>query len=171
MWRTPPEPGLALTLRPGAGAGARRLAARSRDRQRIRLVAGLRSVARRANTGGRARRYEVLLCERAASVRSQLLAMAATLERVSNPEPETLDRLRWLLTDGCTSPLYNPDVPETHLLAALDRIEAELDTRELGARDRSWLVWRGVAPMDLDPSAGLDGTTARLRRRTGRLGK
>lgn len=169
MWRTPPEPGLALTLCPGAGA--RRLAARSRDRQRIRLVAGLRSVARRANTGARARRYEVLLCERVASVRSQLLAMAATLERVSNPEPETLERLRWLLTDGCTSPLYNPDVPETHLLAALDRIEAELDTRELGARDRSWLVWPGVAPMDLNTSAGPDGTTARLRRRTGRLGK
>jgi hypothetical protein len=129
MWRTPPESNVALAPRPRRGA--RRLAGRSRDRQRTRLVAGLRSVARRANAGARTRRYEVLLCERAAPVRRQLLAIAATLERVASPEPETLQRLRWLLTDGCTSPLYNPDVPERQLLRALDGIEAELHAREL----------------------------------------
>jgi hypothetical protein len=130
MWCTPPEPNVALTLRPRAGA--RRLAGRSRDRQRTRLVAGLRSVARRANAGARTRRYEILLCERATPVRAQLLAIAAALERAANPEPDTLERLRWLLTDGCTSQLYNPDVPERQLLDVLERIEAELDARELG---------------------------------------
>jgi hypothetical protein len=133
MWRTPPEPSLALTPRPNG----RRLAERSRDRQRIRLVGGLRSISRHANTRPRARRHEVLLCERVTSARPQLLAVAAALERVPDPQPETLKTVRWLLTDGCTSPLYNPDVPATQLLAALDRVRAELDRRELGARDLS----------------------------------
>jgi hypothetical protein len=117
MWRAAPE--MNVTLPPGGGA--RLLAARPHNRQRLRLVRGLRSTARRANTRARARRYEVLLCERATSVRSQLLEVAATLERVPDPEPDTLETLRWLLTDGCTSPVYNADVPIAELSAALDR--------------------------------------------------
>lgn len=142
MWRTPPEPNVALTPRPNA----RRLAERSRDRQRIRLVAGLRSTARRANTRPRPRRHEVLLCERVRWMRPQLLEVAATLERVPDPQPETLKVLRWLLTDGCASPLYNPDVPATQLLAALDRVRAELDGRELDARDLSAPPLPGAPP-------------------------
>jgi hypothetical protein len=125
MWRTAPEPSVAMILRPDTVA--HRLTARSRDRQRLRLVGGLRSVARRSHTAARARRYDVLLYERAAAVRPQLLQSAATLDRVTHPQPETLETLRWLLTDGCSSPLYNPDVPAAQLPAALDRIQAELD--------------------------------------------
>jgi hypothetical protein len=149
MWRTPPEPNLAPTVRPGA----RRLAERSRDRQRIRLVGGLRSVARRANTRPRASRYEVLLCERASTVRPQLLEVAASLERAADPEPDTLEALRSLLTDGCTSPLYNPEVPAAHLLTILDRVQAELDAREPGTRDLSAVALPGVAPGCLATSA------------------
>src|ERR1700761_6320327 len=100
MWRTPPQPSVGSMLRPGAIAD--RLSERSRDRERLRLVGGLRSVARRAHTRARARRFEVLLCERAIPARGQLLGLAATLERVRDPTPGTLDALRWLLTDGCT---------------------------------------------------------------------
>ena len=96
-------------------------------RERLRLVKGLRSVSRRGATVGRARRYEVLLCARAAEVRSDLLKVAATLERVPNPDPSTLRTLRWLLTDGCTSPLFHHDVPMADLVAVLEMVQAELD--------------------------------------------
>ena len=110
---------------------------RAEDRQRLRLVGMLRSVARRGNLRGRPRRYEVLLCERAASVRPQLLEVAATLERLPDPEPDTLEAVRSLLTDGCTSPLCNPDVPAQQLHEALGRIGAALSAREPRTRDRS----------------------------------
>ena len=112
---TPRTPALRETPRPPA------------LREKRRLVKGLRSVSRRGATAGRARRYEVLLCNRAAAVRSDLLEVAATLERVPNPDPSTLKTLRWLLTDGCTSPLYHPDVPMADLVAALELVQAELD--------------------------------------------
>ncbi len=64
MWRTAPEPSAAMILRPDTAA--HRLTARSRDRGRLRLVGGLRSVARRSHTAARVRRYDVLLYERAA---------------------------------------------------------------------------------------------------------
>ncbi|HEY6525264.1 MAG TPA: hypothetical protein VIY10_15890 [Solirubrobacteraceae bacterium] len=136
MWRTAPEPSAAMILRPDTAA--HRLTARSRDRGRLRLVGGLRSVARRSHTAARVRRYDVLLYERAAAARAHLLELAATLERVTHPRPETLQTLRWLLTDGCTSPLYNPDVPAAQLPAALDRIQAELDPLDPSALPSAW---------------------------------
>lgn len=136
MWRTAPEPSAAMILRPDTAA--HRLTARSRDRERLRLVGGLRSVARRSHTAARVRRYDVLLYERAAAARAHLLELAATLERVTHPRPETLQTLRWLLTDGCTSPLYNPDVPAAQLPAALDRIQAELDPLDPSALPSAW---------------------------------
>jgi hypothetical protein len=111
-----------------SGTGRRRVPFRqSRDAERLRLVKGLRSVSRRGATTGRARRYEVLLCGRADAVRSDLLEVAATLERVPNPDPSTLTTLRWRLTDGCTSPLFHPDVPMDNLVAVLEMVQAELD--------------------------------------------
>lgn len=113
---------------PASRTGRRRVPfRRSRDAQRLQLVKGLRGASRRGATAGRARRYEVLLCARAAAVRSDLLEVAATLERVTNPDPSTLTTLRWLLTDGCTSPLFHPDVPMADLVATLEMVQAELD--------------------------------------------
>lgn len=130
MWRTPPESSLTPERRCSAG----RLSRRSRDRQRLKLVAGLRRVARRAGTAAKPRRYEVLLRNRAALVRPQLLEVAAALERVAEPNPDTLSTLRWLLTDGCASPLFNSDVPTTELMAALDRVWVQLEAQDSPVR-------------------------------------
>ena len=141
MWRTAPEPSVTMILRPDTVA--HRLTARSRDRERLRLVGGLRSVARRSHTAARARRYDVLLYERAAAARAQLLELAATLERVTHPQPETLQTLRGLLTDGCASPLYNRDVPAAELPSTLDRIQAELDPLDPSALPSRWAELNG----------------------------
>jgi hypothetical protein len=130
MWRTPPESSLTPQRRSSAG----RLGRRSRDRQRLKLVAGLRTVARRAGTAAKPRRYEVLLRNRAALVRPQLLEVAAALERVAEPDPDTLRTLRWLLTDGCASPLFNSDVPTAELTAALDRAWVQLEAEDSTVR-------------------------------------
>ena len=116
---------------------------RSGDRRRLKLVDDLRSVARRAGTGARPRRVDVLLRNRAALVRPQLLEVAAALERVSDPEPETLRTLQWLLTDECASPLFNVHVPTTELMAALDRAWLQLDARE---------DWTLRAPVAVSPA-------------------
>jgi hypothetical protein len=126
MWRTPPESSLTPQRRGGAG----RLSRRSRDRQRLKLVEGLRRAARRAGTAAKPRRYEVLLRNRAALVRPQLLEVAAALERVAEPDPDTLGTLRWLLTDGCASPLFNSDVPTAELIATLDRVWVQLEAED-----------------------------------------
>jgi len=144
MWRTPPEP---ETTSARAGAQARR-SARIRDRRRQRLVAALRSVARQAGTHATPRRGDLLLRDRAAGVRPQLLELAAALERVAEPPSETLRTVRWLLTDGCTSPLWNPDVPAAVLGPALDQLCAEL----------SWAEAEGdVAPVIALPTAPRPG--------------
>jgi hypothetical protein len=124
MWLTPAERKGLMSL-----ATLRR----NESRQRVRLVRGLRSVAHRASTGTPTRRYEVLLCDRVAPLRSELLDVAAALERVDEPEPDTLRTLRWLLTDGCASPLYNKDVAEGLLETTLRRVQAELSTADPSA--------------------------------------
>jgi hypothetical protein len=52
-------------------------------------------------------------------VRSELLEIAALLERASYPAPAVLTELDALLGNGCDSPLYNPQIHESELLAAL----------------------------------------------------
>ena len=95
-------------------------------------MAELRSVSRRAATPPRARRFDVLLCDRALAVRAELLEVAAALERTPQPSGRTLEALRQLLRDGCASPLYNPTVPEERLKTALDHIRIELQAGEPG---------------------------------------
>ena len=97
-------------------------------------MAELRSVSRRAATPPRARRFDVLLCDRALTVRAELLEIAAALERTPDPNGRTLEALRQLLRDGCASPLYNPAVPEERLRVALDRIRIELQSCEPSER-------------------------------------
>ena len=130
MWRTPPQP----VMRPAGAGGRPRRSQRIRDRRRERLVAALRSVARQAGAHAKPRRGDLLLRERAAAVRPQLLEVAATLERAPDPPPEVMQTLRRLLTDGCTSPLWNEDVPAGELAAALEQARAELNWAELGDR-------------------------------------
>jgi hypothetical protein len=137
MWRAPlpispgvlgPEPSRVVRV---IGDRSRKRAPKTRGNG---LAAELRSVSRRAATPPRARRFDVLLCDRALAVRAELLEIAAALERISQPSGRTLEALRQLLRDGCASPLYNPAVPEERLRMALDRIRIELQSGEPNER-------------------------------------
>jgi hypothetical protein len=68
----------------------------------------------------------VLLHERVALVRADLLDIAALLERERHPDPGCVLALHRLLTDGCASPLYNHDVHPSELRATLYYVRARL---------------------------------------------
>jgi hypothetical protein len=107
----------------------RSLGARVAERRRLQVADGLCSVARHAAPGARRRRHELLLISRAAAVRPDLLEVAALVRWSTDPPPDSIVALHTLLTSGCDSPLYNPDVPAEDLAAALDRTRAALSAR------------------------------------------
>jgi hypothetical protein len=108
------------------------------ERHRARLVSPgnrralaqwLRRIARDANDRNRQRRrHDVLLHYRAAAVRTDLLEIAALLERARDPNPDCIAALRGLLANG-DSPLYHPGIPATELAARLDDVRAGLAGR------------------------------------------
>jgi hypothetical protein len=61
----------------------------------------------------------VLLHDRVALVRADLLEIAGLLERAADPDPRCVTELHRLLTDGCESPLFNPDIHPSELLASV----------------------------------------------------
>jgi hypothetical protein len=67
---------------------------------------------------------EPLLHHRVAAVRSNLLEIAAILERGRSPDPTRVAAVRDLLANGCDSPLYNPDIHISELHATLDYIQS-----------------------------------------------
>jgi hypothetical protein len=71
------------------------------------------------------RRHDVLLHYRAAAVRTDLLEIAALIERAENPDPDCVAALRNLLLNG-DSPLYHPGVPVSELYATLDHVRSGL---------------------------------------------
>jgi hypothetical protein len=73
----------------------------------------------------RRRPLDVLLHYRAAAVRTDLLEIAAMLERAHKPDPLSIAALRLLVRDGI-SPVYNPAVHISELYAALDYIRSGL---------------------------------------------
>jgi hypothetical protein len=104
----------------GSGSADRpRTRPRVSARTRRHVVQGLRAVARRSGEVGWRRRRELLLHDRAASVRTDLLQIAVLLETARDPDPACVAELRQLLTDGCTSPLLNRDVHASELRATL----------------------------------------------------
>ena len=67
---------------------------------------------------------------RAAAVRTQMLQIAATLERARDPDPECMTLLQNLLAnDTGNSPLYNRHIPAPDLETTLRRIRAGLETQ------------------------------------------
>jgi hypothetical protein len=117
---------------------ARLLSARER---RI-LVRWLRRTANRPpDRDPLRRRREVLLCDRVAVARTDLLEIAAVLEQADDPDPARVAALRDLLSDGCESPLYNTDVHLSELWATLYYVRSGLwraaDQTNLSSRDRS----------------------------------
>ena len=153
MWRTAPEPSAAMILRPDTAA--HRLTARSRDRERLRLVGGLRSVARRSHTAARVRRYDVLLYERAAAARAHLLELAATLERVAHPQPETLRRCDGCSPTGAPARSTTPTSPPRSCGGAGPH-PTELDPLDPSALPSPWPSRRRLAA-----SAGPESTNTR----------
>jgi hypothetical protein len=72
------------------------------------------------------RRHDVLLHYRAAAARTDLLEIAALLERAHDPEPDCIQALHGLLANENDSPLYNRNTPFTELEAILDKVRAGL---------------------------------------------
>jgi hypothetical protein len=105
--------------------GRRARAARRRQRH---VADGLCYIARSVGPRTRRRRNELLLVSRAAAVRVALLQVAALVRCSTNPDPECITELHTLLTSGCDSPLYNPDVPAEQLTATLERAHTMLAT-------------------------------------------
>jgi hypothetical protein len=88
-------------------------------RNRLTIARWLRRTANRAADGDPRRRFEVLLRDRVALVRTDLLALADLLERTEDPDPACVKALRELLRNGCDSPLYNAELHMSELQAAL----------------------------------------------------
>jgi hypothetical protein len=96
-------------------------------RNRRRLAQWLRRTANRAQTPHPLiARRDALLHYRVATVRTQLLDIAAIVERTNNPDPARIATLQNLLANGCDSPLYNPIIHTSELLATLHYIRSGL---------------------------------------------
>ncbi len=107
----------------------RRSASLFNNRTRRQLVRSLRELARRTAVGDAPRRrFDVLLQERVAPVRGELLEIAALLEHDRQPDPGCVVAVHRLLTDGCASPLYNRDVHPSELRATLHYVRCRLGT-------------------------------------------
>ena len=90
----------------------------------------LRRTANRANDPDpMRRRREALLHYRAAAVRSDLLELAAMLERTHHPDPACMAALHALLANGCDSPLYNANIPVDELHTTIERVRAGLTSQ------------------------------------------
>ena len=100
--------------------------ARQDERRRKAVANGLLAVARRSGPRASVRSRGVLLVHRAAAVRPHLLELSALLRATPAPDRNTIARLHALLTDGCASPLYNPDVPAERLSAEITQARFEL---------------------------------------------
>jgi hypothetical protein len=114
------------TFESGRGS-LKRWRRRRAEHQRRVIVQWLRRTANRTNEPDPiARRRQALLHYRAAAVRSQLLQIAAMLERAHTPDPARVATLHELLANGCDSPFYNPDIHISELLATLDYVRSGL---------------------------------------------
>ncbi len=85
----------------------------------------LAASARRAASGGSSHaRHPVLLQDRAAAVRYELLEIALILEHADERDASWVRAIHKLLTDGCESPLFNPEVHFSELRATLYYLRA-----------------------------------------------
>jgi hypothetical protein len=100
-------------------------------RKRLTIARWLRRTANRVPEADPVRRRrELLLCDRVALVRTDLLELADLLERTEDPDPDSVNALRALLRNGCDSPLYNAELHMSELRAALYYLRVGLgDTR------------------------------------------
>jgi hypothetical protein len=103
-------------------------------RKRRMLARWLRRTANRAvDPHPVSRRRELLLCDRVAAVRGELLEIAALLEQ----RTQTPGLLPSCISDGCESPLCNPAVHVSELQATLYYLRSALAARALSTDARS----------------------------------
>ena len=120
-----------------------RRATRKRDRRvspraRRMLVRWVRRTANRAVDPHPVSRWrELVLCDRVAAVRGELLEIAGLLEHAVDPDPRSVAELHRLLCDGCDSPVCNADVHVSELQATLYYVRSGLATRTLSTEERS----------------------------------
>ena len=133
---------------PGSPTDAgRRQPPRVKTRTRQKVIASLRRAAARAATPPPPGRFRgVLLHDRVAAAREEMLDLAARLEQADDPDPEAVNTLWRLLTDGCESPLYNRSVHPSELAATLYYAKRRLSVDSAACDD-------GVPP----PSSGSPG--------------
>ncbi len=125
VWRTPTHRSVETSH--GDAVGGRRAGRVPSDRQARALVRQLRRVARsRPDRDPVRRRYVLYQHHRVDAVRSELLELAALLEQAHDIDPETLADVRRLVTSGCDSPLYNPDLHPSEMVAALYFLRSRL---------------------------------------------
>jgi hypothetical protein len=96
-------------------------------RHRRALAQGMRAVARAAADQTSPSRWNVLLRRRAAPLRTELLQVAAMVERVHEPDVACIAALDDLLRDGAKSPLYNPKIDPRELAVTLDCVRRALE--------------------------------------------
>jgi len=96
-------------------------------RHRRALAQGIRAVAKAAADQSPPSRWGVLLRSRAVPLRTELLEIAAMVERAQQPDVACIAALSSLLRDGGTSPLYNPAIDPRELGATLDYVRRGLE--------------------------------------------
>jgi hypothetical protein len=67
-----------------------------------------------------------LLCDRIATVRADLIEIAALLDATEYPDCASIAALHALLSNGCESPLYNREVHISELRATLYYVRRQL---------------------------------------------
>jgi hypothetical protein len=100
-------------------------------RNRRKLARWLRTVCARGHEPDSiARRHSVLLHYRVAHARTDMLWIAAALERADDPDPGCMTLLHDLLANPFgDSPLYSVHTPNSELEAILQRVRDGLETR------------------------------------------
>jgi hypothetical protein len=138
---------LLLTAGPAGSStdARRRQPPRVKPRTRRKVIGSLRRAAARAATPPPPGRFRVvLLHDRVAAAREELLDLAARLEQAADPDPEAVDTLWRLLTDGCGSPLYNRSIHPSELAATLYYAKQRLSADSSACDD-------GVPPLPSRP--------------------
>ena len=81
------------------------------------------------------RRHVLLLVDRVADVRDDLLEVADLIEQAATADPSCLAEVRRLLTSGCDSALYNPDIHVSELHASMYFLRCRLQDTADGSED------------------------------------
>ena len=118
---------------PSPGAEPARL---TPARARRRLARRLRRLAGTApESDPIRRRYVFVLVDRVGDVRDDLLEVADLIEHAAAADPSCLAEVRRLLTSGCDSPLYNPDLHVSELHASMYFLRCRLRDATDGSED------------------------------------